>query len=241
MILMLAEERQHVVPAPAGKPELAPVIVVGRLPAHIDHGVDRGGAADHLAAGIVEAAAVEAFLRLGLEHPVRARIADGKKVADRDVKPDPVVHAAGFEQQHAHAGIGRQSVRQHAAGRARADDDVVVLAFDRGCSGHAVSFLDGSRMRKLPRTRYARSPCGKRGTAGLPPPLISTGAARANRQGQDNAAQAALRPDDVRRARSPCWCRGRCRRRCRRRGRLPAQAQASPTSGGPRSSSRCRP
>src|SRR6185369_8756642 len=54
MILVQPKERQHVVPAPARKPELAPVIVVGGLTAHIDHGIDGGGAADHPAAGIVE-------------------------------------------------------------------------------------------------------------------------------------------------------------------------------------------
>ena len=62
MILVLAEERQHVVPAPAGEPKLAPVIVIGRLAAHIDHGIDRGRAADHLAARIIQAAAVESRL-----------------------------------------------------------------------------------------------------------------------------------------------------------------------------------
>ena len=131
MVLVLAEERQHVVAAPAGKPELAPMVVIGGLPAHIDHGVDRGGAADHLAARIVEAAAVEPFLRLGLEHPVRAGIADGEQIADRDVEPDPVVLAAGLQQQHAHGRIGGQAICQHAAGRAGADDDVVVFALDR--------------------------------------------------------------------------------------------------------------
>src|SRR6267378_2132632 len=40
MVLVAAEERQHVVGAPAGEPELAPVIVVGGLAAHVDHGVD---------------------------------------------------------------------------------------------------------------------------------------------------------------------------------------------------------
>ena len=87
-------------------------------------------AADHLAARIVQRAAVEPRLGLGLEHPVGARIADREQVADRDVKPDPVVLAAGFEQQHAVLRVGREPVGQHAAGRARADDDVVVLAFD---------------------------------------------------------------------------------------------------------------
>src|SRR5262249_3139102 len=99
MVLVAAEERQHVAGSPAGESELAPVVIVGGLPAHVDHGVDRGGAADHLAARIVEAAAVEAFLRLGLEHPVRARIADGEEIADGDVEPDPIGPAAGFPQQ----------------------------------------------------------------------------------------------------------------------------------------------
>ncbi len=115
-VLVLLEKRQHVVPRPAGQTQLAPVVVVAGLPAHIDHGVDRRRAADHLAARIIQAAAVEARLGFGLEHPVRARIADGEQIADRDVIPDPVVAAAGFEQQHAIARIGRQAVRQHAAG-----------------------------------------------------------------------------------------------------------------------------
>ena len=64
MIFVPFEKRQHVVPAPAGKPELAPMVVVGGLAAHIDHGVDRGRAADHLAARIIEAAAIEPRHRL---------------------------------------------------------------------------------------------------------------------------------------------------------------------------------
>src|SRR5262249_35790666 len=119
------------------EPELAPVVVIGGLAAHVDHGVDGRGAADHLAARIVEAAAVEPLLRLGLEHPVRARVADGEEVAHRDVEPDQIVLAAGFEQQHARSRIGGEPVRQHAAGRPRADDDVVVFAFEWCCLGHA--------------------------------------------------------------------------------------------------------
>ena len=136
MMLMPFEERQHVVGAPAGKPELAPMVVVGGLAAHIDHGVDGGGAADHLAARIIEAAAVEPLLRLGLEHPVRARIADGEQVADRDMEPNPIVPPAGLEQQHAAICVGGEPVGQHAAGGAGADDDVVVLAFQRCWLGH---------------------------------------------------------------------------------------------------------
>ena len=48
-VLGAAEVGQHVVPAPAGIAELAPVVVVRRLAAHVDHAVDRGAAAEHLA------------------------------------------------------------------------------------------------------------------------------------------------------------------------------------------------
>ncbi len=45
---------------------------------------------------------------------------------------DPViiVLAAGFEQKHADIGIFGQTVRQHAARRSRAHNDVVELAFE---------------------------------------------------------------------------------------------------------------
>ncbi|MEH2516202.1 hypothetical protein V1279_001775 [Bradyrhizobium sp. AZCC 1610] len=107
MILQPPEQRLYVVIAPAGQAELPPVIVIGGLSAHRDHGVDGGGAADHLAARIGKRPPVEPGLCLGLEHPVRARIADRKEIADRDVKPDPVVVAAGLEDQHAVFRIGR--------------------------------------------------------------------------------------------------------------------------------------
>ena len=132
------EHRQHVVIGPALQPELAPVIVVGGLTAHRDHGVDRRRAADHLASRVGQRAAVEARLALGLEHPVRARIADGEEIADRDVKPDPVVLAAGFEDQHALARIGRQPIGEDTSGGARADDDVVEITFKR--ARHQIKF-----------------------------------------------------------------------------------------------------
>ena len=94
--------------------------------------------------GIGEGAAVQPGLGLGLEHPVGARIADREEVADRDVKPDPVVVAAGLEQQHAIRRIGGQPVGQDAAGRARTDHDVVEVAVEprhgavcaAGCGPH---------------------------------------------------------------------------------------------------------
>ena len=129
VILEPAERRQHIVIAPAGKAELAPVIVIGSLSAHRDHGVDRRRAADHLAARVGQRAAVEPGFRFGLEHPVGAGIADRKEVADRDVKPDPVVVAAGLQDQDALGWVGRQPVGHDAAGRARADHDIVEITF----------------------------------------------------------------------------------------------------------------
>src|SRR5262249_7318837 len=41
-------------------------------------------------------------------------------------------------QQHARCWIGGEPVRQHAAGRARAHDDVVVLTFEWRCVGHGI-------------------------------------------------------------------------------------------------------
>ncbi len=133
MILEPPERGQHVVITPAREPELAPVVVVGGLSPHRDHGVDGGGTADHLAAGIGQRAAVEAGFRLGPEHPVRAGIADGEEVADRDVKPDPVVVAAGLQDQHAVFGVGRQPVGDDAAGGARANDDIVEITLEPSC------------------------------------------------------------------------------------------------------------
>ena len=129
MILQPPERRLDVVPTPAAKAKLAPVVVIGGLSAHGDHGVDRGGAADHLAAGIGQRAAVETGFRLGPEHPVRARIADREQIADRDVKPDPVIAAAGLQDQHAVPGIGRQPVGDDTAGGARANNDIVEITF----------------------------------------------------------------------------------------------------------------
>ena len=133
LVLVLLEVGQHVVPGPAGIAHLAPQVVVARLPAHVDHAVDGRAAAEHAAARVGQAAAVEAGLRGRLEAPVGARVAHQVEVADGDVDPVVVVLAAGLEEKHARLGIGREAVRQQAARRARADDDVVVDVRRHGC------------------------------------------------------------------------------------------------------------
>ena len=41
MVLHFSETGQYVAPAPACQTQLAPLIVIGGLPAHIDHRIDR--------------------------------------------------------------------------------------------------------------------------------------------------------------------------------------------------------
>ena len=66
------EERQHVVVAPAGIAEIAPVVVFGRLAAHPQHAVDRRGAAEHAAARPEHPAIADVRLGLGVEAPQAA-------------------------------------------------------------------------------------------------------------------------------------------------------------------------
>ena len=127
MVFGLQKIGQDIVPRPAGIAELAPVVVVRRLTAHVDHSVDRRASAEHLAARIDEASPVEARLGRSLHHPVRARVAHAVQVSDWNADPVVGVAAPGFEQEHAGARVFRQAVRQYAAGGAGAHDDVVVL------------------------------------------------------------------------------------------------------------------
>ena len=137
-VLALQEIGQHVRPAPAFIAELAPVVVIRRLAAHVDHAVDRRRAAEDLAARIGDRAAVQSGNRLGLHAPVGARIAHGVEIADRDVEPDPVVLAARLDQQHAMAAGRGQAVGEHAACTAGANDDEVVARLFDG-TGHLAS------------------------------------------------------------------------------------------------------
>src|SRR5262249_17241855 len=64
--LMGAEIRQYVAPAPGvvtGRRR--PAIVVSRLAAHVDHAVDAGAAAEHLAARVQQVTAVESRFVFG--------------------------------------------------------------------------------------------------------------------------------------------------------------------------------
>ena len=128
VVLQRPEDRQHVVPRPAAVAERGPVVPVLPLAAHVDHGVDRGRAAQHPAARVMDRAAGEIGVGLGPVAPVGARIGDGVEVADRHVDPEPVVAPARLEQQHAAVRVAGQAVGEQAAGASGAGDHVVKAA-----------------------------------------------------------------------------------------------------------------
>ena len=105
IVLGLLEVGQHRIVVPALAAALAPFVVVGGVAAHVDHAVDRAGAAQHLAARLVHDAVVELGLRLRVEHPVHLRIVEGLVVAERNVDPGIGVARSGLEQQHAKAAV----------------------------------------------------------------------------------------------------------------------------------------
>src|SRR6516164_5869953 len=96
LVLRLLEKRQYRIPIPAFAAALAPAVVIGRCAAHIDHAVDRAGAAQHFAARLIEGAVVELLLGLALEHPVDPRVGKGLGVTERDVDPRVAVASSGF-------------------------------------------------------------------------------------------------------------------------------------------------
>ncbi len=91
--------------APAFATHLTPGVEVARMAAHVEHAVDRGGAAQHFAARQPQLAAVQ--MRLGLVHviPVEARIPDRaqegeRHLQNRDVNPPCPLRARGRWRLH---------------------------------------------------------------------------------------------------------------------------------------------
>ena len=122
VVLRLEEVRQQIRPRPAGN---TPVVVVAVVAADVDHRVDRGGAAEHLAARQRDPPA-EA-LPLGRRVVVPVDLRPGKfQVSQRHVDVLAGVRRPSLEQQHLDIRIFTQTVRKHAARRAGPNDHIVV-------------------------------------------------------------------------------------------------------------------
>ena len=107
------------------------------LAADIDHAVDRGRAAQHLAARPEHLAVGGARIGLGLVAPIDRRVGKGLAKAERDVDPAVLVLAAGFEQQHPRRRVLAQPRGDRAPGRAGADHDEIGLDHILLC-GHPI-------------------------------------------------------------------------------------------------------
>ncbi len=123
----LAEIRQHVAKGPALVPRRRPVVEIVRLAAHVDHRVDRAGAALHFAAWAIDRPVVEFLLGLAVVHPVVGFVVVRLGETHRDLEPERAVLAARFEQQHRMVTRRRKAIGENAARRTRADDNVIVV------------------------------------------------------------------------------------------------------------------
>src|SRR5262245_33630307 len=127
------EVGQHVGVAPAAVAALRPAVEVEPLAAIVDMAVDRARAAQRLAARGGDRAAAGPFAGLGLVEPVHARIDQRVHEAGRDMDEGMPVARAGLEHADRDTRILAQAAREHAAGRAGADDDVVECFHARPC------------------------------------------------------------------------------------------------------------
>jgi hypothetical protein len=125
VVLGPLEPGQQVVIAPALIAGRCPGVVVAALAADIDHGIDRAGSAQHLAARLVAPAAIEAWLGHGLERPVGLPVLGQRRQPCGTVNQHACIGRAGLQQGDLHGGVLAQAGGQHAAGRAAADNDVV--------------------------------------------------------------------------------------------------------------------
>ena len=134
VVLGALEVGQQVVPAPARAAGVAPLVVVERVAADVDHRVERRRSAEHAPAREVDAAVGGS--RLPACHVVPVVLgAEERAERRRDVDEVRRVGRPGLDQEHAHVGVLAQAVGQHAACRAGADDHVVVhRALLRGCA-----------------------------------------------------------------------------------------------------------
>ena len=123
--LGLHEIGQHVAGAPADISEIAPTVVVGILAADDDEAVDRRRPAQDPAARPVDATAAHGGFGLGLETPVDPVVPHRLAVADGQMDPEALVAGAGLDERDPVASALAETVRQHATGRAGADDNEI--------------------------------------------------------------------------------------------------------------------
>ena len=120
-----AEVGQHVPISPALRALLFPALEVERMSAHIDEAVDRGGAAQDLAARTQDAPAVE--MGLGLAHvaPIVGLRVHRDRERRRHLDEGRPVGSAIFEHENGRSAVFGEPIGEHTTRGARADDHVI--------------------------------------------------------------------------------------------------------------------
>src|SRR4029077_4421916 len=149
LVLGATKIGQHIFKAPAGIAELPPMIKISGLAANVEQAIDRARPSQYFSSRLNDPPIVELCLRLRRVEPVDLAIGEQLAVTERDVDPDIAVVSARFQQQDAMTAGGGQTICEHAAGSAGADDDVV-----KACCGHCRPRLSyQSDLSSLPRAR----------------------------------------------------------------------------------------
>src|SRR6056297_158249 len=123
-----AEPRQHAVPVPAVAAETRPFVVIARMTARVEHGVDRARPAKRATARLIAAPPVEAGLWHRFQRPIveprppRHHRRNERGSADQDV----AARAACLDEAHSHRRVFAQPCGQNAPGGPAADDDVII-------------------------------------------------------------------------------------------------------------------
>jgi len=91
------EPRKEIFVTPTDISERAPVVVFSGIPAHIDHPVDRTGAAENFAARPIEPLVSDFSLRLRMEWPNQIFVMEQLADTQRNMNPRIAVGAPSFE------------------------------------------------------------------------------------------------------------------------------------------------
>ncbi len=116
---------QHVSISPALRALLLPALEIERMPANVNHAIDRRRAAKNLAAGTGDAPSAKMRLGLAPITPIVGLGVHRDRQRRRHLDEQGAVGSAVFKHEHARAAVLGQPVGEHAARGTRADNNVI--------------------------------------------------------------------------------------------------------------------
>src|SRR5262249_23063287 len=131
VVLHAFEVRKNILVSPAARPKPFPVIEIACRTTQEDEAIYGARASDDLAPRPIDASAIELWLGLRLVTPVQTGIDHHPAEPHGDMDPRMPVPATGFDEAKRDRWIFRDPGRHHAAGRATADYDNIVLSIGR--------------------------------------------------------------------------------------------------------------